>query len=299
MSVGAKLANPTLETSCRRPLCVEGLREFGSFLQVVTCVYSGSRSSWCSAKGMSKPAQMRRPSAARVGYLMRIRDHLATHDHSFLLAALVAAFQCHAAPFENLLFENANTTRLSYDPTTGITSGSVNDLLPGWHVVDSTDSPLTQIPFNQPLSALSVIEPAFDPDAGTVFQMLGHFSLLAKDWPESFSLVQRGDVPANATAMVVQGFANNIGVTLDGKSPPVAWVWPENPYAPGFAGLVAIPIEEFAGKNVELRVVFTPIPFSGHAKVDGIYFIPEPPVIGLLVIGLGLLIVSVARRHRR
>ena len=40
-----------------------------------------------------------------------------------------------AAPFQNLDFEKANTNTLSYDPNSGVGSGPIQDLLPGWHVI--------------------------------------------------------------------------------------------------------------------------------------------------------------------
>jgi hypothetical protein len=211
-----------------------------------------------------------------------------------LLAAIAFASDA-AGPFQNFDFEQANTNRLSYDPSSGAYSGSIQDLLPGWRIeniliaqsnawppIQSSTNLLDSLWFR---SAPGLLESTATLTAGEVYPSLpkvGTYSLLLSTcncwlFDTYFSLSQRGDVPPDATTLKLDGVfgwggGNSVGqATMNGVplqgSPITGW-----------------DVSPFAGQNVELT--FTQFP-GWSSRIDGLEFVPEPSTWALVVLGLG------------
>jgi hypothetical protein len=212
-----------------------------------------------------------------------------------VLLAAIAFASVAAAPFQNLDFEQANTNRLSYDPTLGASSGSVQDLLPGWRLesiliahpnafppIQSSTNLLDSLWFR---SAPGLLETTATLTDGEVFPTLpktGTYSLLLGTFHGSLfdsylSLSQRGEVPPDATTLKLDGvFAwvggNSVGqVTMNGVSLPGS-------------PITGWDISAFAGQTVELT--FTQFP-DWSSRIDGLAFVPEPSTWVLSLLGLG------------
>jgi hypothetical protein len=102
------------------------------------------------------------------------------------------------------------------------------------------------------------------------------------------SLVQRGEVPANATGLIVRGSLAGIvwqwNVSMDGVNLPSVW----SPQ-----GIVVDSLAGFAGKDVDLRIDLSG---SVRGRLDEIAFVPEPR--DLMLWSLALMVGAVVLTFR-
>jgi hypothetical protein len=213
----------------------------------------------------------------------------------WFLVLVIACDRLTAAPFQNLDFEQANTNHLSVDPGSGLLFGSTADLLPGWELEQtfigqrgfpSSTNMLKTIWFKQaPVSldnaATATLINSSDFAPGIPANS-GKYSLLL-DVPltgfgkTSFSVIQQGDVPADATTLQSYGALDWTG----GGTPGGATM---NGIPLGMSPGGGWDVSAFDGENVELVLSFN----DGFVhRIDGLQFIPEPSPRNLWVVGLG------------
>lgn len=200
-----------------------------------------------------------------------------------------------AASFQNLDFSAANTNNVVYN--LGVYSGSGNtaDLLPGWQLYFGTtlQSSMLFDAFMPVGPGNAAILFGTDPKAGLagLFPPEHKYALwLRADsfYGQPVSLVQRGDIPPDATFLRLRG--NGFSLTLDGT--PIPYTLGE-----GFD------VSAFDGQNVELKLTtFFDGPFQGPVDdhfLDGIHFIPEPGAQALFVLAVsGLAIANLLHKRR-
>lgn len=218
-----------------------------------------------------------------------------------VLLAAIASISAATAPFQNLDFEQANTNRLSYDPSSQTYSGSIQDLLPGWQLqvaylpkpslFPGQTNAVDSLYFNSApplfgsaavLTDSTNVYPSF-PKSGT------YSLLLTTGLGESlYTLSQRGEVPADATTLKLEGVFGWMGgqtvgqATMDGiplaGSAETGW-----------------DVSPFAGQNVQLA--FTQNPGWAN-RIDGLEFVPEPSGSVLLVVGAVTICVVLHQRRQ-
>ena len=210
-----------------------------------------------------------------------------------------------AAPFQNLDFDSANTGSLipvpgvvSYNPPyQNVGYGTPADLIPGWQVLLGT-SPypdLYWLNLNSVGGALVSIYDGnnflYDPRVHVPVQGTFSFAL----WPGSgippLSLVQTGDLPADARSIHFTSFGAGVQLFVNDSLVPLTYIYGP-PTISGNTRLASVEgdISAFAGQTVELK--FTSLPILGTGAnlngLDSIYFspVPEPGTFALLVTGI-------------
>jgi len=219
------------------------------------------------------------------------------------LFVLCLAVQSHTAPFQNLGFDEAITNRLSpADPPFHDGLGSSIDLLAGWQLYLGTQ-PVSVVGMNWKFPGFGYSSlynrdvPAFDryslglvpgQDTGT-------------DFIETpFSLVQTGDIPADAASIHFLSYNQRPELRLNNSLLPVTYnYFAPGPAAPVFEGVADI--SAFAGQTVDLEFT-TPNSFLFYG-LDSISFspqiIPEPSPLMLFGMGGLMLLVVLKQRHWR
>lgn len=214
---------------------------------------------------------------------------------SVLILSTVSA---SAAPFQNLGFEEANTnsTFLQAVGDVLIGYGPIADLIPGWQVLDGT-TPRSLAGYNanleSPIGSAAIITREV---ALPTFQLDGNYgvSLQTSSGGNPISLLQRGDVPADAQILTYHqdagGIAQDFVLSINGTE----LIQGGTLFDPVFD------ISTFAGQNVELRLTvsgqrgFSP----NSAFIDSITFVvPEPAPLSLSFVGGTALLVGT--RYRR
>jgi hypothetical protein len=185
----------------------------------------------------------------------------------------------HAAPFENLGFDEANTNNAA------LGFGSTGDLLPGWQLFQGTNA-VQFVNLNTVEVGGTGFAELFNNDPR--FPAEGRYALGLFETQENtmpFTLIQRGDVPQDARLLEFRYFNESFLVTVDGvQLQPVSG-----------GGRTTAPQEEvfdisqFAGKNVELQLttVTENIANNDEHLIDSIRFVPEPSTWLLSLLGLG------------
>jgi hypothetical protein len=203
------------------------------------------------------------------------------------------AWHCHAAPFQNLGFDeaNTNTTQFSeYPPDFGFRPpfrgfGPTEDLLPGWQLFRGNQPEVTMgydLRFDETEASLLSKE--------AVPSIEGSYALkLFLDQ----SIVQRGDIPPDAQMLSFLGAL--VSVSINGVELPQ--IPPET-----LNNQVLLNIAQYAGQNVELR--FQPLRSAMSVNptrtIDSIAFVvPEPSTYSLLAVGVGALLCPWLRRRFR
>jgi hypothetical protein len=210
----------------------------------------------------------------------------------------------NADSFRNLDLEQANTNRLSFDSTRGASFGSTADLLPGWQIkltfipalggFPSSTNLLETIWFKKPPeiseSSATLINswdefPQIPAETGNYSLWLNSVSYFGKT---SLSLIQRGDVPADATALRMQGVWSGTGI----PAPPSATM---NGVPLGFAPSGGWDVTPFAGQNVEFTFSLGPNTFM---RLDGFEFMPvaEPNSLKLWALAFAALVIILRKR---
>jgi len=222
-----------------------------------------------------------------------LQEKTSSTCRSLLSVSVVLMFltlKASAAPFQNLDFEQANTNRLSTDPSSGLVFGSTADFLPGWQVeqalivtqanpafpIQSRTNQVDTIWFRSAPQLLETTEVLTDSsDIFPNVPKVGTYSLLlatcaCTGFETYLSLIQRGDVPANATTLTLDGFISWSGdlsgsnrsaeVTMDGI--PLERVPPPT-------GSLTWNAAAFQGQNVALRFTIGP---GWAARIDGFRF---------------------------
>ena len=217
------------------------------------------------------------------------------------LFVLGLAVQSHSAPFQNLGFDEAITNKLSpADPPFHDGLGSSTDLLPGWQLFLG----------NNPVSVVGM---------NWKFPGFGYASLYNRDVPAfnqfsvglvpgqdtgtdfietPFSLVQTGDIPADAASIHFLSYNQQPQLRLNKGLLPVTYnYFSPGPAAPVFEGVADV--RAFAGQTVELELT-TPNSFLFYG-LDSISFssqiIPEPGPRMLFGLG-GLMLLAVLKQRR-
>lgn len=196
----------------------------------------------------------------------------------------IGPYSLFGEPFQNLDFEQANTNSVSYNAGAGVTLGPIEELLPGWTVVVSR-GPFGDFPgFTNTPTSLTFNSSFFDSVNVSVIDYNaiaiprnGKFSVLIdpRFWNASVALIQRGDLPSDATELRTEGVLGHSGGTL----PPeltingLSLTWTDG----------RADISPFAGQNVELRYE---VIGGWQDRLDGIILVPEPQSIVLWVFGL-------------
>ena len=198
-------------------------------------------------------------------------------------AALLSTGQ--AAPFQNLGFDSPNVFQQGFE------EGSTQDVLPGWEVFHD-DTPQTVVGFNAARifpNDLTWIDLVASSDASSG---LDYFLSLGTGGSDSFSLVQRGDIPADTPFLRIRkeyewDLAINgqpINTVLDtqpGGSTAFSDSW----------SVQVFDVSKFAGQNVEIRLttVTSNFPYWKTFWLDDVEFIaqvPEPRVGALVFTAL-------------
>ena len=214
-----------------------------------------------------------------------------------LLLSIDIHWSASAKEFENLTFDYPSFASLKYYPEYGGGYGLASDMLPGWSITEGG------IPYRGLMASVSVeprgriqegIQPGIEsgPFAIGAYGLL-FFSYVSQNSPPNPPLAmvvsQIGQVPVDAYYLV--GFGHSQSVRADGVRlreltlPPL--------------GHTAWDIHEFAGKEVELSIVF-----QGNGRGSGGDFdlegfvIPEPQTWALFVVGLGVL-AGISRKTAR
>jgi hypothetical protein len=204
-----------------------------------------------------------------------------------LLAFVAAAsLPVAAATFRNLDFEEAQTNNIHFiDQTSGI--GSTLDLLPGWQLYGGSTLQ-TNLYFNgNPIG--SGFASLIDSRRNEQFVEGSYAMLFAATFGNTapFSLVQRGDIPADATLLVLRYQEYPFSLTLNGIEIPAAGstgTFPSS--APADS---SYDVSRFAGQNVELRLTtfaLTGLISYDEHYLDSIRFVPEPPAGALFAVGM-------------
>jgi hypothetical protein len=196
-----------------------------------------------------------------------------------------------ASPFSNLGFDEANTNHvfdLNGDNT--YYYGPISELLPGWQLSAGTNAfaPNDLIGFN-----LSLPGPGY----ATLYSTNGNFSLglwpgvdFSTLAPVPYSLIQIGNVPADASTLRFFSFGLPLELRVNGTIVPLFYgnvLTTVPPMAIGSADVFA-DVSAFAGQTVELRFT-TPSQSSFLSGLDSISFSPQtiPEPAPCLLLGLG------------
>src|ERR1051326_987450 len=216
-----------------------------------------------------------------------------------LLAAIVC-FSVDGAPFQNFDFEQANTNHLSYDSSSRTYSGSIQDLLPSWQLqVAYLPKPsffpgqtnlVDSLFFNSAPPLLESTAVRTDDNVYPFRPKPATYSLfLTTAFGDSlYTLSQRGDVPADATTLKLDGVFGWSG----GQSPGQATMDGILLVGSAFTGWDVSP---FAGQNVELAFTQNP---GWVSRIDGLEFVPEPSGSVLLAVGIVTLYIVLHRRRQ-
>jgi hypothetical protein len=195
-------------------------------------------------------------------------------------------------------FEQANTNHLAYDPGSGVTSGPIGELLPGWQVVVSQKgfqnggfpgytNVLTTLAFNstyfdQPNIALT------DRDYSEPYGFrTGNYSLSISPAQGTITVSQRADVPLDAQTFRAYGIISGIGNSVVSMNGSPLQVVDRH-----------LDVSPYLGQNVDLQITFEG--GSAYFREDSysFYFVPEPPVWALGLCGACVLLGAAAKRHR-
>jgi hypothetical protein len=213
-----------------------------------------------------------------------------------LLTSAAVFTRAHAAPFENLGFDNPKEFK-----DWGV--GSTADVLPGWELWHN-NVPQTTVGFNDTYIFTSDnINVTLYDAKHTYYGVEGLYGLsISAGRSDSFTLVQRGDIPVDTPYLEIRKAeydANVWHLTINGE--PITRVRDtiNGLVTPGQTGLAFFDISQFAGRNVELRLT-TPVGWPGWSTfwLDSLQFvqdIPEPQTGILTIGGLALLLI----RYRR
>ena len=202
---------------------------------------------------------------------------------------LVTTVKSNAAPFQNLDFEEANTNRLSTDPNSSLVFGSTADLVPGWQIessliategslfpIQSRTNQLDSVWFRsapQLLETTATLTESSDifssiPKVGTYSLLLG--TCHCSGFESYLSLIQRGDVPASAALLTMDGV---IGWTGGSTYPEVTINGISSERVSTLSGSPVWNASAFGGQNVELKFTINP---GWSARVDGFRFMFRP-----------------------
>ena len=208
---------------------------------------------------------------------MRIGLALALLSLSYVLG--------HAAPFENLAFDQANTNRVIPQdgaPFRGV--GTTEDLLPGWQLSKGA-APQATLGLN-----LSLLGPGYatlisaDQSDSFQFPVEGKYALYLVGSPgnqDPFSISQRGEVPLDARLLTFHYSGYGFVVTADNKPLSAAISTPT---------MQAFDISAFEGQTIDLKLTAAgPLmpTQSGSTFIDSIAFtVPEPSPLSLALIGV-------------
>jgi len=215
-----------------------------------------------------------------------------------------------AAPFQNLGFEDANTSAAVFVGQDLMASPA--DLVPGWQVfrdgisLDLVGYNQGSVPFfeNSPGGPL-IFDSNYefrvgvdgpDPIEGR-FTFRIHETGRGPSLAPSFSIVQRGDIPIDARFLYYTYRHRPFEVTVNGVI-----LTPPSQNSLSRPTTVALDISSFAGQNVELRFRATHpfLPEFGPHDLDSIAFvIPEASTVVLFSFGLLALTARFWRRRNR
>lgn len=212
--------------------------------------------------------------------------------------ALLFLFNCvaQADPFRNLNFEEANTNSLSmegfeyYGPAADLLSGW--DLFFGGVLVTNLGFNQTDLAFNQNGATIRSSEPPYE-FLGNPIE--GKFSLSVSTGlgftTEQYTLVQRGDIPADAFFLKYTYGQKPFSVSINGTR-VLGELGELDDMILGIPSrTVLLDISQFSGQNVELRFTTTArglAATSGPHTLDDIAFVvPEPDASCLIILALG------------
>jgi hypothetical protein len=208
----------------------------------------------------------------------------------------LGASLAQAAPFENLGFDLANTNTLSPAPGSPLRgTGPTEDLLPAWQLLRGT-TPQPTLGFNLSLSTLGYATLiSADQSDFFGFNVEGKYALHLVSVPgnvELFTLVQRGEVPAEARILTYKFSGAPLALTVNGADlQPLA----DSPSAAAFD------ISSFAGQTVDLKLTLLGPAMPNEPAttfVDSIAFgIPEPTALALMAMGTLVLCLGVRLRR--
>ena len=214
---------------------------------------------------------------------------------------------CHAASFQNLNFDSANTNNvvpIGIDGRVGPTS----ELLPNWQLT-VTGTAITPIGFNltAPGSGYAtIISPTYINNYPVVgaysFAMHPKYDVQGTFVP--YSLAQTGDLPADTKSIHFLNYGAPVQLGVNGSLVPVAYM--QRLSQPGWNGLIPVfdavaDMSPYAGQTVELKFTTLRTPnYQGLNGLDEIFFsdiaIPEPDTLAVLILGGAFLCARLRRR---
>jgi len=235
----------------------------------------------------------------------------------FLSACLTTL---NSAPFQNLGFDNANTNNLIVHPEVvlynppyvNVGSGAITDLLPGWQLyhgsmpyADLFWLNLNPIGGGALVSIYDVNNYFYNPQVHIPVEQNYSFAIEPSDAPGggslALSLVQTGDVPADAQTIRFTSFGREVQLYLNGTSVPVSYTYGPSPQNLNARLATAVAdVSAFAGQTVELKFVTLPTFGTGTILngLDSIYFSPVPEPSTPAIFALGLLSIGFWRLRR-
>lgn len=211
-----------------------------------------------------------------------------------------------AAPFQNLDFESANTNHLVPCGIDNISSGPLNELLPGWQVKAPSpghwlNNQLWLNVFAPGPGFFSLFDRNYHPDLRPIdrFPVYGNFSFAMNPDFGPFSLSQVGDVPVGVSAISFVSYERPVSLFIDSHAIALDSVEiPVEPFVEHPRFQVTADVSEFAGKEVELKFVTGN---AGWYGLDNITFlsVPEPSTWALIACGSAVVCGNLFRRTGR
>jgi hypothetical protein len=196
-------------------------------------------------------------------------------NNYLFLATAAAVLSAQAAAFQNLNFDEARTNNLTiYDGKNDEGFGSPEELFPSWQVYQAnavvTNVAYNTIPLGQPYAR--IVSAARDPDITEGKYSADFENTMRGTVP--FSIVQKGDVPANTSFLRYRYQEFPFTLSMNGIEVPSI-----SPLMRSFTPVEAIyDVSSFAGQTVELKLT-TSFPFGVETEshhLDSIQFVMAP-----------------------
>ena len=233
------------------------------------------------------------------------------------MSAGFCELRCTADRFANLGFDEpnlANRVDVSEEPPwigsgTKAFRGTVNDLVPGWKVMD--DLTRAEVTVAYQLSESDFDHSEFLGRSVALVPGNGGFAVeLIGDYysRNGVSIRQTATVPLDAVALTFDLKNNPVALWIDSERIPLAWVTPRDAalYAIGAYGKLTANVSAYAGQTVEISFTATTsnelIPDSGlyyHGVIDDVSFVvPEPSTWFMLIFGFAAFGLTLRRKKR-
>lgn len=207
----------------------------------------------------------------------------------------------HAAMFQNLDFEQANTNNVvSNGPGLG-GGGLASELLPHWSLLNGgvTGLGLDAFPLDGDVFTLATRNGGNQFFSTSVFPIQGNYAMFIS---AAICMEQTGTIPLNAGQIQFLTFGYPTELRVNGNILPLTYTYfNPTPIADSLRyGTAVGDISAFAGTDVELS--FSTITVSALYNIHGIddiQFVPIPEPSTLALCGLGIFLIATRLRQKR